>query len=104
MVLFLVDNTVARVPASLPQFNEHYNRFLQACYPNKVGWMPWGCWGVSPVCHLCNINLLGGTGIMLAADQNHMAGAVLYRNADLPLVCHMCSAFACPCYRNCSRQ
>jgi hypothetical protein len=39
VVLFLVDNTVARVPASLPQFNEHYQRFLAACYPNKVGWV-----------------------------------------------------------------
>jgi hypothetical protein len=36
LVLFLVDNTVARVPSQLPQFNEHYARFLQACYPNKV--------------------------------------------------------------------
>lgn len=37
VVLFLVDNTVATVPASLPQFDVHYSRFLQACYANKVG-------------------------------------------------------------------
>jgi hypothetical protein len=36
VVLFLIDNTVATVPASLPQFDVHYNRFLQACYANKV--------------------------------------------------------------------
>jgi hypothetical protein len=36
VVLFLIDNTVAKVPASLPQFDVHYNRFLQACYANKV--------------------------------------------------------------------
>jgi hypothetical protein len=36
VVLFLVDNTVATVPSSLPQFDVHYSRFLQACYANKV--------------------------------------------------------------------
>lgn len=36
MVLFLVDNTVATVPARLPQFDVHYGRFLQASYANKV--------------------------------------------------------------------
>lgn len=36
VVLFLIDNTVATVPASLPQFDVHYSRFLQACYANKV--------------------------------------------------------------------
>lgn len=37
VVLFLIDNTVATVPANLPQFDVHYSRFLQACYANKVG-------------------------------------------------------------------
>lgn len=36
VVVFLVDNTVATVPATLPQFDAHYSRFLQACYANKV--------------------------------------------------------------------
>jgi hypothetical protein len=40
VVLFLIDNTVATVPANLPQFDVHYSRFLQACYANKVGAAP----------------------------------------------------------------
>jgi hypothetical protein len=49
IALFLVDNTVARVPSTLPQFDQHYHRFLTAAYTNKVSAQCRTCTGWHPL-------------------------------------------------------
>jgi hypothetical protein len=89
-VLFLIDNTVATVPASLPQFDVHYSRFLQACYANKVSCRSVGDLELSQssITHpLCNVQL-HHNGVHVDSMLAILANWLLYLSCVCP--CAIC--------------